>query len=88
MSVEPKVGMLVACTRQDHPDVPYGMTGVIDLVDRKTSAFWVLLDSGGFLGWTSFASWEWSGKMLPRTDETEGWYAMREDVEKQQGNAE
>ena len=72
--------MLVEFTRGDNPNVPLGMTGVIDVVNDEANAFWVFVDNGGFFGWTSFESWKWSGNMLPRTEETQGWYEMREEL--------
>ena len=86
-TVEPKIGMLVEFTRNDHPHVPLGMTGVIDVVNDEENAFWVLVDNGGFFGWTSFDAWKWSGNMLPRTEETQGWYEMREELIQQKAKA-
>ena len=84
-AIEPKIGMLVEFTRNDHPHVPLGMTGVIDVVNDEENAFWVLVDNGGFMGWTSFDAWKWSGNMLPRTEETQGWYEMREEARSTKG---
>jgi hypothetical protein len=82
--VVPKIGMLVEFTRSDNPNVPLGMTGVIDVISNDDATnFWVLVDNGGFFGWTSFASWKWSGNMLPRTEETRGWYELREELAQQ-----
>jgi hypothetical protein len=82
--MEPKtaaeVGMYVTFTRHDHKHVPHGRGGVIDIVDPKTGAFQVLTDCGGFFAWTTFESWEWTGKRLARTTETEGWFAARENL--------
>jgi hypothetical protein len=82
-----KIGMLVEFTRNDHPHVPLGMTGVIDVVNDEANVFWVLVDNGGFYGWTSFDSWKWSGGMLARTEETRGWYEMREELAQQKARS-
>lgn len=82
-TVVPKIGMLVEFTKSDHVNVPLGMTGVIDVVNAEENAFWVLVDNGGFFGWTSFDSWKWSGNMLPRTEETRGWYERLEELAQQ-----
>ena len=78
---EPQIGMIVTTVRDGYCGLVAGSEGVIDLVDRETKQFWVLA-GGGFIGWTSFESWAWSGNMLPRTEETEGWYQMREELER------
>lgn len=79
----PEIGMLVTFARRDHKFVPYGTGGVIDVVDVIDPAsrmFWVLTDSGGVYGWTSFEEWTWTGQKLPRTAETENWYLGHEEV--------
>lgn len=57
----PRIGQRVRFTRQDHPEVPPGCGGMIDLVGSDNQ-FWIVTDCGGFFGWTSFHSWEPTGE--------------------------
>lgn len=56
------LGQRVRRTAQ-HPRIPIGMLGTIDVVHANGRDFWVATDGmpgcgPGFCGWTSFESWE------------------------------
>lgn len=61
MMTTPRLGQRVRFTRSDHPDVPPGRGGMIDLIGSDNQ-FWVVTDCSGFFGWTSFQSWEPTGE--------------------------
>jgi hypothetical protein len=55
--MNPIPGQRVRRTAQ-HPRIPVGMLGTIDIVHENGSDFWVLTEEGGFNGWVDFGSWE------------------------------
>jgi hypothetical protein len=60
---DPRLGMRVEFTRDDHPIVPPGRRGFIELLELPPgNQFFVLLDCGGFFGWTDFRSWRPTGE--------------------------
>jgi len=61
MSAPPRIGQRVRFTRDDHPFVSPGRSGMIDRLGPDNQ-FVVLTDCGGFFGWTTFASWEPTGE--------------------------
>jgi hypothetical protein len=71
----PRLGQRVRFTGT-HQDVPRGLGGFIELI--RTDQFFVLTDSGGFFGWTSFDSWEPTGE--PDEELSAEFRAMREEA--------
>jgi hypothetical protein len=61
MNTKPRIGQRVRFTRHDHPNVPLDRGGMIDQLGSDNQ-FFVLIDCGGFFGWTSFDSWEATGE--------------------------
>jgi hypothetical protein len=61
MNTPPHIGQRVRFTRHDHPNVPPSRGGMIDQVGSDNQ-FVVMIDGGGFFGWTAFDSWELTGE--------------------------
>jgi len=55
-SIQPTLGLRVRRTAP-HKEIPLGMEGTIDVVDKNGHDFWVATDEGGFCGWTTFDQW-------------------------------
>lgn len=62
MNDAPRIGQRVRFTRSDHRMVRPGTGGMIDQIARDGSQFFVLVDDGGFYGWTTFAAWTPTGE--------------------------
>lgn len=54
--MRPRVGQRVRRTAA-HPEIPLGTLGTLDVVHQNGRDFWVVTDSGGFNGWTTFDAW-------------------------------
>lgn len=52
----PRIGSRVRRSAE-HPQIPVGMLGTIDVVHEDGLHFWVATDDGGVCGWTSFDEW-------------------------------
>jgi hypothetical protein len=55
--VAPRIGLRVR-RKIPHPAIPVGTLGTIDVVHENGQDFWVVDDTGGFNGWTSFDAWQ------------------------------
>lgn len=68
-----------------HANVTTGTQGVVDLFSLENPArFWVLVDDGGFFGWTTLASWKPTGKKRKANPD---WWAARQEAHAHQAHA-
>lgn len=79
--MKPHLGLRVRFTGTGtHREVPRGLGGFIEFI--RDDQFWVLTDSGGFFGWTSFDSWQPTGE--PDVELSKEFRELRESVGKAQ----